>query len=534
MPFMRMLFNVLVLLLLVHTVSWAGNPTDTLVSITQLPPEGLLLDRGWKYRAGDDPAWAHPSFDDRGWQPIDPTRDIHDLPVLWKYPVGWFRLRFTLDSALHQESLALLVEQTGASEIYLNGRLLKKYGQFGNGTNGVRAAFPPFGEFISFPSRGGGEQVLAVRFALQKGIPYVNFAGRYNRGASLRVMEIESVTALTRSDTYFLDYIKASVFFILSLLHLVLFVYAPTRKANLYFFVFSLLSTTNYLLSGYGHQHVHMAAPRMFLLIFIFLLFTSSCFFFVLAAYSIFRRKRGLVFWLLSGAFVISLPLFLAFYHTGWLVGLMLFPMLTFSESARITLGADRKTNAGIQVVTYGAVAFLVLYPLALAFIFGILPAGPNGFFGHFAFNLGILSLPIALSIYLSAEASFTSRSLAARLVEVQELSEKTSLQEREKRQLQEMDQVKSRFFANISHEFRTPLALIRGTVETLMRKDEAGSKRQSRLPGHRPQRRPVAADDQPASRSFPARIGQAVPATRAGRAERATQGAGRIVCFPV
>src|SRR4051812_6085180 len=114
--------NCFLLLFLFITAAATGQQHDTSnapVVLKQLPTEGVLLDKDWKFMAGDNPAYADPQYDDRNWRPIDPTKDIHDLPQLWQ-GIAWFRLHFMVDSAIAR-SIAMEIQQSGASEIYLNG-----------------------------------------------------------------------------------------------------------------------------------------------------------------------------------------------------------------------------------------------------------------------------------------------------------------------------------------------------------------------------------------------------------------------------
>jgi signal transduction histidine kinase len=386
--------------------------------INNLPPEGILLDKGWKFHKGDDTAYAKPDYDDSKWQSFNPTLDVLDLPQV-KQGIVWFRLHLFVNGDLLKEQLALEIQQSGASEIYLNGSLIYSFGLFDTDAAKVRG-YDPLGQPVAFPLRKDGQQILAVRYALQPGVRYTAIFATHN--FALRT-SINTMDAANRNYRHFIYFVKgpnlfqAGILFILTVLHLSFFLFYRSQKANLYFSLFALFSMIFFLLLIF-HGNIHWVEQKFYVFNLAIDLSLIGSLFMVTAAYCLLEQKRGRWYSTLMILGVLCMVSFALPSYLGWNIASGFFNLVNL-EIIRISFTAIKRKKRGAWIMAGGSFGFLICI---IAFGVAGQPGVPD-VFTVIVFNLAWLSIPVATSIYLGLDFAFTSRSLQQKLREVQQLS---------------------------------------------------------------------------------------------------------------
>ena len=479
----------------------------TLDSLQKQPDIGYRLRRQpiWRFAPGHHAHWANPAFNDRTWVNSRSEFNPPQTPPGWN-GAGWFRLHFRIDSSLVGPLLALRVQHRSASEIYLDGQQIGRFGTIGDSPT-THSDYNPHNEPLAFHFTRAGDHVLAVRLATRRP-PYMsrhmwNWQG-FIMQIGLHKTLTKLVLNLTRIDDLQLALALATGLF--ALLHLILFVVYPSRLANLYYSGWLMLSTLDFVCAyvDYTHPDPHWQeiVSRWSIPVNFALALTAVAF-----IYSINYGRQPRRIWafcalaaLLNGYLVVNptVPPYNLFF--GFLLGCML-------EVIRVVFLALRQGLPGVWLLGVGiVVAALVLY-IGPANQVGLWNIGNvSSLYQQALFTtVGYLVLPLCTSIYLAQDIARTNRNLATQLTQVRDLSAKTLAQEAEKlalvarqneqleqtvRQrtgqlqqqtdkLREMDRVKSRFFTNLTHEFRTPLTLMLGPAEQVLAQTQEPATRQ-------------------------------------------------------
>ena len=396
--------------------------------IDSLPEEGVLLNQGWKWHAGDNPEWAKAEYDDTNWEEIDPTKDIFDeVPEIPK-PSGicWFRLHLRMDCKLQQKILSFSASQSGASELYANGLRVWSFGVISRNPEKIQAFDPAYKPIPYF--NPDSTIVLAIRYTLQPNVKYTNILLRKNPVYSIKFNYLESAQyqykkKYTRLSN--LIHFRFGVFIILLIGYLSLYTFYPARIFYLYFSLFAIFAIISDISQLLGEGPT-IVSSIYYLLLSAEGFYMIGTFCILTALYALIGQKRTWLYWFLLGLVVLSIVSQVLIYNNTIVIELII-PNFINIEIVRITLKSVKGRKKGALIIAAGGISFTVFWIafILLVFMNGLDISIFNSFYtvGDIVYNIAILSIPIAVSIYSGYEVALNNRSLGQKLTEVETLS---------------------------------------------------------------------------------------------------------------
>jgi serine phosphatase RsbU (regulator of sigma subunit) len=416
---------------------------NTIFHIDSIPPQGILLDKNWKFKVGDNPDFAKPDFEDSDWESIDPTLQVIDTLYQIPRPSGicWFRIKLKINDKLSKNILAFATLQSGASEVYINGNLSQKYGYISSNPDEIKAYDPIF-DPIPFYIQKDTVIVLAIRYTLQ---PHFFHSELQYPALSLTLNTLEAIQSYKAQGLnrfYTSNVFRIGAFLILLISYFALYIYYPIQKANLFFCLFSLSLLLADLIQLKVYNH-HWVEERGVLNILFHILLTIGKIFLLTAVYRLMAQKTNWLYWLLLGLVFLGY-LMNVFFNSLFFIFLSIhvFPNLVDLDIIRITLKSIQSKKSGAWIITVGGIVFLIstvvfVLSIYLNFINTSL-FGSIHTVGDLVYNISWLCIPVSVSIYFGLEVSSTNKFLGQKLIEVQTLSsEKQQILENQKIELE-------------------------------------------------------------------------------------------------
>jgi len=389
----------------------------------------------WKYQAGDNSEWAQPEFDDANWRLVDTRLFSKDFPAEdWK-GIGWFRLSLEIDSQLVNNTLAVGIWQAGASELYLDGRLIHQFGTVGMSRETEQAYLERNPQLIIFSKKS--YHTLAIRYSNHR-MPYFHkhktqagfmmWLSDWNKAQTMRVSNLRS--NITQKNIFM------TIPIIMALVHLLLFLHYPKFRQNLYY-TFLLIGFAFLIYFQLQVNLTNSYANILFLNKMFFLAMMFSTLAGALTTYSN-SNKIPPQFYVFSAIFTILTFLIFLFPSRVIVISILMVTVVVLADIFRVMLSNPSQDGYSQWIVRIGfsVLFFTVTYQILI--VYDILP--PVFGIDH-PYLVGILAMLFSTSIDLARDFALTSRNLEKQLIQVKELSEKTLAQERLQRE-QEIQRV--------------------------------------------------------------------------------------------
>jgi signal transduction histidine kinase len=451
----------------------------------------------WRFHSGDNADWAKAEFADSTWAKASPstiTDDANRSPEFARARIGWFRLHIRADSSLHKQSIMLVLSLFGAAEVYVDGNVVGQYGQPSAELASELVAnvsrFTLQSSLLQL--RADTPHVLAIRYSFAH---YDDYMAKPYRGVLISLPTGLRTAFMTRNavELYRTTALQTVIQFgiavgmplLTSILHLLVYVFYRTERANLFVSILALCtafqacsfalsshvmgqSLNGYTLGTIG-QTLALPAVSISLWYAVQSLFRAS-----LPKYHWWILGSNAVLWI-AVLFAGSVPTEAQEVLSFSAVTVALMPFLLVLP---VLLSAVRKGVDGSYILSGGILLCVTAWMMEVVLIvMGILYAArplPVALFIRFGVYIAI---PLALAVVLAMRTARLAHNLAQQNEKLEEnvqkrtqaLFDANAQLHLQNEQLEQLNVEKNELLGIVAHDLKNPLSNVLGMTDMLL-----------------------------------------------------------------
>lgn len=434
---------------------------------------GAIITPSMRFSPLDDPSFSTPTMIDTAWPTLEHAGMEGVYVPEWN-GVGWFRASFLVSTRSRWQGLAVRIMQRGASEIYLDGRRIASFGVIGPDGK-VEHGYIPVRDVLTLDphldrSDSTRVHVLAVRYATT-GLMHTN--GRVIVPLVVRVGRVmDMARGMTERSTswHVRTLLPFGMIMCLAVLHLILFIMDRRERINLWYAVFATINSGIFL--GWYLQSqttdpewfdgLALAVGILWDLIVATALFIISTIFYGAVS----RRRMWTI--LLATSAALLLPWLTDTYGT---IIFGAYASLAIIEIGRLSIRGMLQRVEGAWIIGLGLFGFfsyvLLWFIGAFLGLFEIPEESWNAIF-----TIGVIVMPLSMSVFLARRFTATNRRLEAELRRVEELTEQKVAHERraimELNRRQQIEEDNARKTQELEDARRLQLSMVPSTMPLL------------------------------------------------------------------
>jgi serine phosphatase RsbU (regulator of sigma subunit) len=356
--------------------------------------------------------------------------------------IAWYKCYFKTPKEFVNKIYELEFILHGAVEIYLDGELQTSVGKI-NSNPGLAEELNITDGNIYFPINDTAVHCLAIRFGLPNHLEYRRKYPNVLQRPSFQfsMPEIKDFNRNALNVFFSITNMLSAFFFALFIIHLLIYFFYREQSFNLLYSLFLILLSLTFL-ELYVVRFIQDLRFYLWLDNFDNVIFPTVCFILVTLLNKLLNEKPSWHYKFLCIVLVYHYidVLFIGKFQQASMSTIIFYTY--FNTLAHSIKGIRRKVPSakflgwGILSCTISILLLIVIVVAITLFSYGV----PSDAWVIATYSclliIAILSIPISMSAFLAYDFASTSRSLSKKLIEVEELSERSIEQEKEKQKI--------------------------------------------------------------------------------------------------